>query len=103
MPYKTFAEIIEKLKNHQKLILDAYKLGIDLIGLNEDLDSIISLLFKEIYGENGYEWIEWFCYERDEEGKLQAWDENKVPICYSVETLWEYVEANHRKLWEIEK
>jgi hypothetical protein len=99
MPYKTFAEIIKKLKNHSKLISDAYTLGIDLIGLNEDLDKIISLLFQEIYGKNGYEWIEWFVYER-KGSEFQAWDENKKPICYSVKSLWEYVEENHRKLWE---
>jgi hypothetical protein len=103
MPLKTFEEIIQKLKNYQNLIHDAYKLGIDLIGLTDDLDSVVRLLFQEIYGKNGWEWIEWFVYERGEKEEFQAWDENQNPICYSVETLWQYVETNHRQLWEIEK
>jgi hypothetical protein len=53
---------------------------------------------KEIYGEEGVDWFSWFCYENDYgQGGLEAWDENKNPICYSFESLWEYLEKLRQK------
>lgn len=98
------------------------KLGIDITELNEALHRIIASLLREIYGEEGYEWFSWFCYESDfgkkdwsqhdcygyqdgkfikirEKGETQygATDENGNPICYSIQSTWEYLEKNHKK------
>ena len=95
MTYKNFAEIIDRLQKQHQRTHDASKLSIDLIEFNNDLYHIIDLLLGEIYREEGKSWIDWFLYEHvgDENGK-KAWDADGNPICYSVESLWEYLEKN---------
>lgn len=120
MEYSRFAEIILRLKKQQEKSDAAYKLKIDLIDFNDDLNRIIDILIKEIYGEEGYDWFSWFCYESDfgekdwsllpsykmidgkmvkihDAGEIRAGasDENGNPICYSVESTWQYLEGNH--------
>lgn len=120
MEYSTFAEIILRLKNQQSISDAAYKLKIDLIDFNDDLNRIIDILIKEIYGEDGYDWFSWFCYESDfgekdwsllpcykmvdgkmvkihDVGEIRAGasDEHGNPICYSIESTWQYLEENH--------
>lgn len=97
MTYKNFSEIIDRLKSQHQLVGAACKLKIDLIEFSDDLYKIIDILFKEVYGEEGKEWIDWFLYDHvgDENGK-KAWDKAGNPICYSVESLWQYLEANHK-------
>jgi hypothetical protein len=59
---------------------------------------IISTLIKEVYGEEGYDWWSWFCNDNDFGQKgLEAFDENKNPICYGFESLWEFLENNIKK------
>ena len=62
MTYTTFSEIITRLEKHHKLVLEISKSGVDLVNFCDDLHMTISLLCKEIYGEDGINWIEWYCY-----------------------------------------
>jgi hypothetical protein len=108
MTYENFLKIILKQEVLDEQINLAYKLKIDLIEFVDGYHQIISILIKEIYGEDGYEWYSWFCYESDygrkdwssKNGEIQyiATDENGNPICYSFESLWEYLEKNHLKI-----
>ena len=120
MEYSRFAEIILRLKKQQEKSDAAYKLKIDLIDFNDDLNRIIDILIREVYGDEGYDWFSWFCYESDfgekdwsllpcykmidgkmvrihEEGEIRygASDEEGNPICHSIESTWEYLEANY--------
>jgi hypothetical protein len=122
MEYSKFAEIILRLKSQQSKSDSAYKLKIDLIDFNDDLNRIIDLLIKEVYGEEGYDWFTWFCYESDfgekdwstlpcykmvdgkmvkieDAGEIRygASDENGNPICHSIESTWEFLEANYTR------
>ncbi len=75
---------------------DAYKLKIDLMEFVNGYHVIISTLITEIYGEDGYEWYYWFCYENNYgQGILTANEADGTPICYSHKSLWEYLEKNH--------
>jgi hypothetical protein len=66
---------------------------VDLLEFTDPYESIISILMKEIYTAEGYDWFSWFCYENDYgQGGLEAWDADKNPICYNLESLWEYLE-----------
>jgi hypothetical protein len=96
MKYEAFSEAITKLKTHQDLVCQTYKLGVDLSNFIEDLHKVVSLLFGTIYGEVGLGWIEWFCYENTQ-GNLDAHDENGYRICYSIESLWEFLEKNYKE------
>lgn len=120
MTYENFLKVILGQQLLDKKIEEAYKLKIDLIDFVDGYHEIISTLIKETYGEEGYDWYSWFCYENDyghkdwstapsytenEKGeavlehkagevRFGAHDEAGNPICYSFESLWEYLEAN---------
>jgi hypothetical protein len=97
MEYKKFKEIITSLQESDKRINQANKLKIDLIDFVDEYHSIITKLFEEVYGKEGYDWISWFCYENNYgQGELKGWD-NKKPICYDIKSLWEYVESKIKK------
>lgn len=98
MEYSDFLKVILGQKKASEKVYEAYKLGIDLIEFVEIYESIGDILIKEIYGEEGAGWYSWFCHENEygEKG-VQAWDENEQPIFYSIESTWEYLEANYKK------
>jgi len=94
MTYEDFLKVTLQLQKQDRLISDVYKLNVDLFEFVDPYHQIISTLIKEIYGEQGLDWFGWFCYENDfGQGGLEAWDENEKPICYSHESLWEYLES----------
>jgi hypothetical protein len=93
MTYETFLKITLELQRQERIVDDLYKSKIDLLEFIDPYHGLIHLLIKEIYGEEGVDWFSWFCYENDYgQGKLEAWDENKNRICYSHESLWEFLE-----------
>lgn len=120
MTYENFLKVILKQQLLDKQISAAYDLKIDLLDFVDEYHQIISILIKEIYGEDGYEWYSWFCHEsdygtkdwstttcytRNEEGEMElvkeegevrfgAHDGEGNPICYSFESLHEYLETN---------
>jgi hypothetical protein len=98
MTYETFLKITLELQRQERIVDDLYKSKIDLLEFIDPYHGLIHLLIKEIYGEEGVDWWSWFCYENDYgQGGLEAWDENKNRICYSHESLWEYLEKLRQK------
>ena len=99
MTLEKFTEVIDSLKKTGEDLNKLYKLNVDLVEFVEPYETIISRLIKEIYGEEGYDWFSWFCYDRDfGEKELGAWDENENPICYDIKSLWEYLESLRNKI-----
>lgn len=128
MTFDRFSKIIERLKSHSDRIHAAYALKIDIIDFDDDINRVIDDLIREIYGETGYDWFSWFCYENDYgnkdwkslplignprniDGKIAnigrikngkkgvgAWDENGNPICYDVRSTWEFLEKNYSRI-----
>lgn len=93
MTYETFLKLTLELQRQERIVDDLYKNKIDLLEFIDPYHGLIHLLIKEIYGEEGVDWFSWFCYENDYgRGTLEAWDENKNRICYSLESLWEHME-----------
>lgn len=118
MNYELFLKVLLSLQKQEKVINTLYKNKVDLINFVDPYHEIISDLIKAIYGEEGYVWWSWYCYESDfgtkdwsiypsyernnegvmvktrEAGEFRygATDENGNPICYSHESLWEYLE-----------
>jgi hypothetical protein len=93
MTYETFLKLTLELQRQERIVDDLYKNKIDLLEFIDPYHGLIHLLIKEIYGEEGVDWWSWFCYENDYGQKgLEAWDENKNRICYSLESLWEFLE-----------
>jgi hypothetical protein len=98
MTYERFLKVTLSIKKQDEVISDLYKQKVDLIDFVDPYHVIILELIQEIYGEEGYDWWSWFCYENDFGQKgLEAFDENENPICYSFESLWEFLE-NMKKI-----
>lgn len=96
MNFETFNNLIKSLENIQIVNQKLYDLGFENSTYTNGYDTVITLLIKEIYGEKGYEWFSWFCYENNfGGGKLKAWDEN-LEICFDINSLWKYIEENHK-------
>ena len=103
------------LQEQSKIIHNLYQNKVDVIEFTDPYDEIISELIKEVYGEEGYNWWSWYCFESDfgkkdwsgkyitSDGKLVekpkakarfgAFDENGKPICYSHKSTWNYLEG----------
>jgi hypothetical protein len=122
MTYERFLKVILSLQKEERTINALYTNGVDLINFVDPYHEIISELIKEIYGEEGYDWFSWFCndsefgqkdwstsdsYKLNEEGNMEiehkkgevrfgACDKEGNPICYSFESLYEYLEENHK-------
>ncbi len=93
MTYETFLKLTLELQRQERIVDDLYKNKIDLLEFIDPYHGLIHLLIKEIYGEEGVDWFSWFCYENDYgRGGLEAWDADKNPIFYSLDSLWEYLE-----------
>lgn len=93
MTLENFQKIIDTLQKESDTIGELYQKKVDLIEFVDPYHSVISLLLKEIYGEEGNDWFSWFCHENDfGRGNLEAWDENGDPFCKDVKSLWEYLE-----------
>lgn len=91
--------------------------------LESHAEELISSSIISHYGEGGWEWVEWFIYESKwgekdwsvvktykarEEGGLEevdkgdylkygAFDEDGNPICYSFDSLYDYLEKEFKK------
>ena len=93
MTYENFLKVITVIEKQDKAVSALYDLKVDLIEWTDPYGAIIVELLKEIYGEEGVDWFNWYCYENNfGTGGLQAWDENKNLICYDYKSLWEYLE-----------
>ena len=102
MKITDFKEIIKNYKQFSKKISELYDIGFDFYEgkykLIEDVELIIDKIFEIHYEKEGIDWINWFIYDNNYgDKKLEAFDENKKPICYDIESLYEYIEKNHKK------
>jgi len=123
MELRNFEILIASLQEQHRRVDIAYNLKIDVVEFSEPLHRAVDLLVKEIYGEEGYSWFSWFCYDSDygnrdwsklpcftsgPNGKIipankksttkyGAFDASGNPICYSVKTTWEFLENNFSK------
>ena len=93
MKYEDFLFVGLQLQKQDKVINKLNELNMDVMDLVDPYYMIIDRLMKEVYGEEGADWFNWFCFENDFGTKgLEAWDANENPICYSWESLWECLE-----------
>ena len=94
MTYENFLKITLQLQKQDKIISNLHKNNVDLLEFVDPYHHITAVLIEEIYGKEGYDWFSWFCFENEYGTKgLEAWDADKKPICYSHESLWEYLET----------
>jgi hypothetical protein len=98
MTYETFLKIVLQLQKQDRVIHELYKYKVDLLDFVDPYHDTISTLMKEIYGYEGFDWFSWYCFENEYGTRgMEAFDENENRICYSHESLWEFLEANHKQ------
>jgi len=124
MTYAHFIQILLAYKKFWEDISSLHDLGFDLMegkyNLTHPVNLIVHASIESHYGKDGWDWVSWFMYESDfgqkdwsvnnyitkEDGNLEkkdssdmfgAHDEDGNPICYSFESLWEYLEKHHKQ------
>lgn len=63
--YIEFKKIIDLQIAHSKRLDKLYDLGIDVIELFSNQDTIMHLLWGQILTEHGEDWLNWYLYEKD--------------------------------------
>lgn len=102
MQLKELQNLLEKYKSFSNKISELHDLGFDFFEgkypLMSDIESMFDIMISIHYNEKGIDWINWFIYETDYGQKdMEGRDENGKPICYDVESLYEYIEKHHKK------
>lgn len=77
MTRKTFQKILDNIRNHNNKVSELYKYNVDLIEFDNELQTVISLLFKEILNEFQIDMLEWYLYEKNGDPEMKAWEDNK--------------------------
>lgn len=125
MQYSSLLSLIMGFKKISEDCSDLYDIGVNIIdgkySIISSTEKMIQSVFESEYGEDGWGWVSWFIFENDygkkdwsvlptyeknkedhlkkipEDGNsFGASDENGNPICYSYESLWDYLEKFHR-------
>lgn len=112
MEYKNFLTLMMNFKKILENTSELHDIGFDLYEgkykLVENIEQIFITSISCFYNEKGIDWINWYIYENDfgnkdwnkynETDKIEygATDENGNPICYSFESLYNYIEENHK-------
>lgn len=98
MTIETFQTLIKGFQQRSERVSQLYKFGVDLMDFDDGFhSSVVRPLMKEAFGEDGVDWIEWFLYEKGDNNKCCAWDENGKEICYDVPSLFELVSKKGRE------
>lgn len=94
MTLASFEKVVTLIDDHAKRSIKLSDLGVDLVGYDDAISTIISLLLRAYYGDEGEDWINWYIFERKSfTGKMnQAWDKDGKEICYDIQSLWAHVE-----------
>ena len=96
MTLETFTKLIDHINEYGSKIHKLYQLGVDVIHMNDEYHKyVIEPLMLEVFGKTGWDWIEWFIYERPSfsDKPNSATDENGNPICFDIPSLYEHVKG----------
>ena len=97
MTFEEFKAIIDLMVDNSKRVDAIYDLKIDLLEFNDDNQQLVCLLWKQLLTEEGYDWLQWFLYEKNyiHDGKgrkeMNAWDENGKEICRNLKGTYTYL------------
>lgn len=98
-----FKEIIDYILsswNYADRMYSGYKIDIYDSAPLKTICKLEKFIFEKFYGNDGYEWISWFLYEKmahKDPSELKAYDENGAEICSNIDELYDFLEKNHKK------
>jgi hypothetical protein len=93
--YTVFKEIVAKLKEQSETLNKVYASGVDLTNIVDSYEVVISHLIGTIYGKEGKETFDWWCYEKEWGSRtdITMWDADDNPVCETIEDLYEWLES----------
>jgi hypothetical protein len=93
--YTVFKEIVAKLKEQSETLNKVYASGVDLTNIVDSYEVVISHLIGTIYGNEGKETFDWWCYEKEWGSRtdITMWDTDDNPVCETIEDLYEWLES----------
>lgn len=93
---KTFQQIIYLMSNSDDKLRKLHELDIDLVELFDPLHSVISHLIGSIYGCEGLDNFNWWCFDKDYgiRKDITMKDEDGNILCETIEDLHQYLEDN---------
>lgn len=91
MTYEQFEDIMTKLQKSSDNTDVLYRHGVDVTDVTDHLHSIIGKLLCCVFTSEGYDWIEWFIYEKEfgKRADMKAWDADKNEIAYDLRSLYD--------------
>lgn len=94
MNFEVFEKVVKTIETQQEQSLELYKLGIDLANFEEPLQNVISHLIGSIYGKEGLETFEWWCYEKDfgKRADITMHNSDGDLVCETLVDLWQWLE-----------
>jgi hypothetical protein len=105
MKYEVFVEVVNLLKGYKEKEDAVYKQGLDLYNFTEQLQYSVSLLIGSIYGKDGLETFDWWCYDKEwgTRDDLTMTDREGNQLCRTIEELHQYLEENKTEDFELKK
>lgn len=102
MNLEVFKEIVQLLKEQQEKLDTAYKAGVDLINFCDPMSTAVGHLVGSLYGKEGKETFDWWCYEKDwgTRKDLEMRNHDGDLLCDTVEDLHQWLEDN--AVWDYE-
>lgn len=90
-----FRTVINNRKKQHDKLQQLYKLGIELTDYSDVYDESISVLFSSLFGKDGLDMIDWFCFDNKfGEGHFVVTDKKGNVIHYNIDSLYEYLTLN---------
>lgn len=102
MTYEQFISILNLYEKVSNELSELHDIGFDFFEgkyeLSNSFYNLIDVFFNIHYNKEGYDWINWFIFETDygKKTELTAKDENGEKICYSHESLYNFIEKNYK-------
>jgi len=103
MKLEVFKEIIRLLREQELMVDNAYKAGIDLVNFFDPISTAVGHLIGGIYGKEGKETFDWWCYEKNwgEKIDLTMTDKDGNELCRTIEELHQWLEENKTDGYEL--
>jgi hypothetical protein len=103
MTRKEFTELLKIYEDFSENVSTLYDIGLDLMEgkypITTHVDKLLKLSITSHWGDKGWDWVSWFVYENEYGDKgHKAWDTDGTSICYSVDTLYDYLQKEYKKL-----
>lgn len=96
MKLETFKKVFELYQKNEEFLnntKDLLKLEMYEVTPVECFWETMDILWREIYTEEGIDWINWYMFEKSE--GLCAYQDGEI-FLETLEELWEYVENNYK-------